>query len=941
MIKTRLLLGLLFLSLILGITACSHASQPTQPAQLQPVLRQPGPLVLTDEQGRYPLGYHLELLEDRQGELTIEQVSSPKYADRFAPSQVETPNFGYTGSVYWVRFEVSNQARAETHWLLELGFANMHYVDLYVPRPDGVGFAVRQTGSLRPFTSRDLPDRHIIFSLSLPPQAEETIYLRFQSGASMTLPLTLWSWEAFTNVALPEHLGWGLFYGALIIILGYNLFLLLSLRESSYLYYVLFLALLLLTAAAYDGSGGQYLWPRWISLNRYAVLLFLGLLMAAMLKFTDSFLLQEVRTRGLPPLFTGLLAVWGVLILLVPFVDYGILVTPIVLWSLVTVAAIMLTGVIAATRGYRPARLFLLSWLGFIIGLTMLFLVRLRLLPSTPITEEFWRFGMIWLGLFWALALADRINLLKAETEAANLALDRSERRLSQFLEALPVGVTVYGADRKVHYINQRTRQILANPARGIQPDPAAGRTLDEAINYFSLHIEGTEQSYPVEQLPFSQALRGEFSHVNDLEAGLVDRRVPLEIWASPVFDEDGAVKYAIAAFDDITQRKRAEQALRESQARLSGILDVTAEAIISIDETQHIILFNRAAESIFGYASEEVIGQSLDILLPEQFIAAHREHVKAFGRSKTATRTMTERQAIYGLRKNGEQFSAAGSISKLEIRGAMVFTILMRDITQHLEVEAELQRHRQNLEELVEARTEQLTRTNDQLQSEISRRLEQARLLAAAAERNRLARDLHDAVTQILFSANLVAEVLPQIWQRDPQQGQESLKELRRLIRGALAEMRTLLLELRPEALTKTPLGELIAQLTEAVTSRVYLPFKLYIENVPLLPGEVHTTFYHIAQEALNNAVKHAGASQVSVSLNVSPIPDANSEDGWHGLVKLVVRDDGVGFQTGSLGKEKMGIGIMRERASAIGADLSLESWSGEGTQVILTWKR
>ncbi len=135
----------------------------------------------------------------------------------------------------------------------------------------------------------------------------------------------------------------------------------------------------------------------------------------------------------------------------------------------------------------------------------------------------------------------------------------------------------------------------------------------------------------------------------------------------------------------------------------------------------------------------------------------------------------------------------------------------------------------------------------------------EKYQLLVAAEERNRLARDLHDSVTQVLFSANLTAEVLPQIWRRDPETGLKSLDNLRLLTRGALAEMRTLLLELRPSALIKTPLGDLLAQLTEAIVSRKMLPFQLSIQQIPTLPENVHLSFYRIAQESLNNIIKHA----------------------------------------------------------------------------------
>jgi signal transduction histidine kinase len=214
----------------------------------------------------------------------------------------------------------------------------------------------------------------------------------------------------------------------------------------------------------------------------------------------------------------------------------------------------------------------------------------------------------------------------------------------------------------------------------------------------------------------------------------------------------------------------------------------------------------------------------------------------------------------------------------------------------------------------------------------------EQTKLLAAQEERDRLARDLHDSVTQALFSATLIAEVLPQIWRRDPKRAAQSLEKLQRLTRGALAEMRTVLIELRPSAIINTPLGELLAQLTEAVTSRSGLPFQLFIEKIPLLPDEVQISFYRVAQEALNNVVKHAQARLVTVSLSEIKLP-ADTENIIIRQVTLVIQDDGVGFNSASEQSGHLGIGIMRERAAAIQAEFSLESEPGHGTLLTLIW--
>ena len=143
----------------------------------------------------------------------------------------------------------------------------------------------------------------------------------------------------------------------------------------------------------------------------------------------------------------------------------------------------------------------------------------------------------------------------------------------------------------------------------------------------------------------------------------------------------------------EIAERQQTETALRENQQKLTGILDNADEAIISIDERHKIQLFNQGAEKIFGYQAREIIGQSLDILLPEVFRWVHRQHIHQFSCSAEHSRPMTERNSfVYGLRKNGEQFTAEASISKLHTREGLIFTVMLKDITERQRTEEQLQ---------------------------------------------------------------------------------------------------------------------------------------------------------------------------------------------------------------------------------------------------------
>ncbi len=205
----------------------------------------------------------------------------------------------------------------------------------------------------------------------------------------------------------------------------------------------------------------------------------------------------------------------------------------------------------------------------------------------------------------------------------------------------------------------------------------------------------------------------------------------------------------------------------------------------------------------------------------------------------------------------------------------------------------------------------------------------EQAEQTAVAGERNRLARELHDAVTQTLFSANLIADVIPRIWKRSPEEGMQNLEELRQLTRGALAEMRTMLLEMRPESLERSDIKSLVTQLSDAFIGRVRVPVSLVIQGDCELSNDVKIVFYRVAQEALNNIAKHSGARQVDLRLDCQP-----------GQVSLLIKDDGLGFDPATITPDHLGIAIMRERAGSIGASLNIESQLGQGTCVMLDWK-
>jgi PAS domain S-box-containing protein len=347
--------------------------------------------------------------------------------------------------------------------------------------------------------------------------------------------------------------------------------------------------------------------------------------------------------------------------------------------------------------------------------------------------------------------------------------------------------------------------------------------------------------------------------------------------------------------YDNLSQLVEERTAhLQKSEKEYRNLVEKVSNVIYRVDVNGTITFVNAAVETLLGLTPEQVIGGRIDQHIHPDDLGQMQENTQhllsgvALGSSEY--RVVTPAREMRWIHVTSQPILDGDQVTG--IQG------LLTDITDRKNMEKQLGE------------------------------------IAAIAERERLARDLHDSVTQVLFSATLLAEVLPKIWLRNPERGSQSLEKLRLLTRGALAEMRAMLLELRPAAVINTPLGELLGQLTEAITSRSGLSFQLYIDQIPPLSDDVQISFYRIAQEALNNVVKHAQAKQVSVSLSATPLISDSTGEPKH-EIKLVIQDDGVGFSSGDERSDQRGIDIMHERAAAIQGKLSLESRHGYGTRV------
>jgi len=348
----------------------------------------------------------------------------------------------------------------------------------------------------------------------------------------------------------------------------------------------------------------------------------------------------------------------------------------------------------------------------------------------------------------------------------------------------------------------------------------------------------------------------------------------------------------------EIMQRRETEEKLRQSEAKYRDIVESPNSIILEFNLDGNITFFNRFAQEYFGYREEEILGLNiLGSIVPEFDSAGVNLKVKMDDLLKHPERYSNSENE--NMRRNGERVWIAWTNKGIYNTKGDLCNILSIGID----------------------------RTEQKMTAE--RLAEQERENVTTAERARLARDLHDAVSQTLFSASLIAEVLPRLWQKDPNAGRKSLEDIRELTRGALAEMRTLLLELRPAALEDAKLGDLLCQLADSITGRTIVSISAHVEGQCSLPPETKIGLYRIAQEALNNVAKHSGASSATVILHCE-----------FDRVELYISDNGKGFDLSNVPLKSLGLGIMHERAKNIGASLDIRSTINKGTEVTAIWR-
>lgn len=350
-----------------------------------------------------------------------------------------------------------------------------------------------------------------------------------------------------------------------------------------------------------------------------------------------------------------------------------------------------------------------------------------------------------------------------------------------------------------------------------------------------------------------------------------------------------------IHAGREVVQRRASGLALEGAAARLAGLLDSAMDAIITVDAEQRIVLYNRAAGKIFGWPSEQALGERLEKLMPARFRAGHSEHMLHFATTGTTSRRMGDGTVLYGQRASGEEFPMEASISHLDTADGKLFTVILRDVTERAQAREELRAFASEAHAILER------------------------------EKTRIARELHDELAQ-----SLTALKMDTIWVRDnlradPAAAATKLRDMLGMLDTTVAATRRIAADLRPLMLDDLGLVPAIEWLVQNFGQRTGVACTLDVDEDVELHEPYATAVFRIVQESLANVAKHAAASEVWISIDRVP-----------GSVVLQVRDNGRGFLPAAPRKPySLGLMGLRERTQLLKGSISVDSQPGQGTRI------